>query len=143
MSATAEIPADVVAAAERHYLRHRRPLLFRPRSKSDWGLLALPGDSGYLLMLDLESCPLVGAMAPSEGTVEERADALMAKLAHEVVGVLDGMPNSFVASGRRIGGFETVHGVVRVDGPVALTCLSWMLREQRTGFYLALSRAGP
>ncbi len=140
---TAEIPPDVLAAAERHYLRHREPLLFAARSTADWGIVALPGDSGYMLMLDLESCPLAPAMDTGEGAIEDRADALMERLSRHVVAVVDGLPDRFECDRRRVGGFETSHGVVRVDGPVGLTCLSWLLREQKTGFYLTLSRASP
>jgi hypothetical protein len=30
-----------------------------------------------------------------------------------------------------------------VRGPIALSCVSWMLRERRVGFYLTLSETGP
>src|SRR5262249_50321464 len=60
--------------------------------------------------------------------------------AERVPTALDGLPQQFECDGRKLGGLDVVRGVVSVDGPLGLSCLSWVLRHKQTGFYL---RNGP
>src|SRR5258708_6944088 len=66
-----EVPRVLVLWARKHYRRTARPFLFSPRSGSEWGIVALPGVADYLLMLDMVTFPLAGALATAEGAIED------------------------------------------------------------------------
>ena len=72
---------------------------------------------------------------------------LLADLCRVVVAGLEGLPQRFTCDGKVVGVWEIESDDAAksacVRGPVALTCLSWLLREERVGFYLRLSEIGP
>jgi hypothetical protein len=142
MSALAiEVPVNVVAKARRHLAKTGRPLLLRDRRRrNDWSLVALPANRGYLLLLGPETPPAQWYFAMAE---EYPHRDPMADLAKGAVTVLAEVPQRFVSDGKVIGVWEVVEGSVCVRGPIALSCVSWTLRERRVGFYLTLSEIGP
>src|SRR5260221_9555064 len=64
---------------------------------------------------------------------------LGADLCSVVVTGLEAAPQRFTREGSTVGLWEVIEGSVCVRGPVALSCLSWALRDRRVGFYLTLS----
>ncbi len=67
---------------------------------------------------------------------------LRADLCRIVVAGLEGLPRHFTCEGSTVGLWEVIDGSSAcVRGPVALSLLSWLMREQNVGFYVALSEA--
>ncbi len=118
MSGTVEVPGALVAWARRHYEREGCPLLFGPRSESDSAIQAEPFGDEYVLRFDADETEEAG---------------------YRVMLALDGMPDCFRCGDCLLGSYEAVEGYVRVDGPIALTCLSWLLAVRRAGFHLVLA----
>ena len=138
---TIEVPASVVAKARRHFEETGCPLLMRDaRRKTDWPLLAIPSRIGYLLLLGPGTPPVQVAMAMTQmaaGPMDD--DWILGRLVTGAVAALAEVPRKFECSGRVVGLWEDSDGSVCVRGPVALTCLSWTLRERKTGVYLKMS----
>jgi hypothetical protein len=134
-----EVPRAVVERAERHYLRRRRPLLYGRRRRSEWRLTALPGASGrFAVLLDPE-CPAGRLILVASFMCGHRDDAILERLAKGAMAALADVPDCFRCNGREVGRWEVMLGSVFVRGPVALSCLSWVLHDQRVGFFLTLS----
>jgi len=139
VTARVEVPRAIVAQAEEHYLSKGRPLLFAPRRKADWPLAALPGDSGkWLVLLDPESPPAMVVFAAAFMYRRDYGD-ILERLAKGAVAALAEVPQRFTCDGRTVGLWEVAEGSVCVRGPVALSLLSFVLREQGIGFFLTLS----
>ena len=141
MSASIEVPASVVARARRHFTKTGCPLLLRDRRRrNDWELVAIPANRGYLLVMGPATLPAQWYVAMSEQYPQRD---LLADLCRVVVAGIEGLPQRFTCEGKVVGMWEIVSDDAAnsacVRGPVALTCLSWLLREQRVGFYLRLS----
>jgi hypothetical protein len=133
----------VIEWARRHYRRSSRPYLFEART-GDWRFDVLPGSHGrYLLALDPERGQELGLLEGAEGSPEDHVAQVLIVLADAVVCALGGEPLDFECEGFRVGRVEIVSApggghAVRVRGHVSLTCLSWLLHEGRSGYYLAL-----
>ena len=142
MTATVAVPTIVVAWARRHYRRTSRPYLFGARP-GDVRFDVSRGSRGrYLLTLDLERATEIGLLDLAEGDApEDRAAHAMLLLADAVAVTLGGEPIRFICGGQQVGRVEVIDSpfgtrAVRVRGHVALTCLSWLLRAGRAGYYL-------
>ena len=142
MSAAVAVPRAVVSWARRHYRRSSRPYLFEARP-GDVRFDVSPGSRGrYLLTLDLERATEIGLLDLAEGdTPEDRAAHVLLLLADAVAVTLGGEPIRFLCEGQQVGRVDVIRSpfgthAVRVRGHIALTCLSWTLREGRAGYYL-------
>jgi len=51
---------------------------------------------------------------------------------------LEGLPRRFTCEGSTAGLWEVIEDSVRGRGPVALSCLLWLLRERRVGLFIRL-----
>ena len=146
MTATVAVPLVVVEWARRHYRRSSRPYLFEARP-GDWRFDVLAGSHGrYLLVLDVEHGQELGIMNSHEGSPEDRAAQALVGLADAVVCAIGGEPIRFVCDGQQVGRVEIIaspfgSSAVRVRGYVSLTCLSWLMHEGRSGYFLALATA--
>ena len=143
MSRAVLILRRVVERAERHYFSTGKPLLYGRRRKSEWALVAIPGASGrFLVMLEPES-PAGRLILLAAFMGSHKEEDILERLAKGAVAALAEVADRFQCDGREVGRWEVVLDSVCVRGPVALSCLSWVLREQRIGFYLTLSEAQP
>jgi hypothetical protein len=97
----------------------------------------------YLLTFDPDRAAEIGLLDGDEGTPEDRAARALLLLADAVAAALGAEPISFVCDGQQVGRVEIIESpfgshAVRVRGHVSLTCLSWLLREGRSGYSLGL-----
>jgi hypothetical protein len=69
-------------------------------------------------------------------------DAILSRLAEGAVTALAEVPRRFACGGCVVGVWEIVEGSVCVRGPVALSCLSWALRQWDVGFFVELGDNG-
>lgn len=129
----------MVERAREHIAATGRPLLLRDRRRrNDLKLVALPANRGYLLAVGPET-PVAQFYVAMSRRFPQRD--LGADLCRVVVAGLDGLPHRFTCNGRTVGLLEVTEESICVRGPVALSCLSWALRERLTGFYLTLSES--
>ncbi len=133
----ATVPRSLLKPSRRR--QTEQPFLFGPLRETDWAIDALPVGNNYLLFLDRNVArDLYG---PSDGTdeIHNCTGAVVAALE-------DLMPLEFERYGESVEGWCGIVAnpdggdSVAVFGQDALTCLSWLLRHQRTGFYLRLFR---
>lgn len=131
-----EVPAAVLVRARKHLEKTGQPLLLRDRRRrGDWALVEVPGNRGFTLLLDPESPPAQAHMAMGEMFPPR---SLVADLAQSAAAGLEALPRRFTCEGTTVGIWEIVGECAWVRGPVALTLLSRLLREQRIGFYVRL-----
>ena len=134
MSAAIEVPRVFVERARVHLTRTGRPLLLRDRRRvNDWELVALPESQGYLLTVG-PTTPVAQTYVAMKRRYPHRD--LTADLCSITAAGLAGLPRRFTCEGVTVGLWDVSEDRVRVRGPVALSCLSWMLRDQKVGFYL-------
>lgn len=106
------------------------------RRRNDWELVALSVNRGYLLAVGPET-PVAQFYVEMSRRYPQRD--LGADLCRVVVAGLSGLPQRLTCQGSTVGLWEVIEERVCVRGPIALSCLSWALRERRAGFYLTLS----
>ena len=141
MSATVQIPAAFVERARRHITTTGRPLLTRDnRRRSDWELLAVPVTQGYLLAIGPETSVAQFYVAMNRRLPERD---LAVDLCRVTAAGLEGLPRRFSCEGITVGLWDISADGVCVRGPVALSCMSWALRDRRVGFYVTLSEGEP
>ena len=139
MSASIEVPRDFVDRARAHLARTGRPLLLRDRRRvNDWQLVALPETQGYLITVG-PTTPVAQTYVAMKHRYPHRD--LTADLCSVTAAGLEGLPRRFTCDGLTVGLWDVSESHVCVRGPVALSCLSWMLRQQKVGFYLTLWEA--
>lgn len=138
MNATIEVPRALVERARKHFERTGRPYLLRPWRTSDWPLTALPGDSGRWLVMLAPEGPFARAVSAAAVVCGRGDDVILRRLAEGAVTALAEVPRRFICDGRVVGLWEIVEGSVCVRGPVALSCLSWALRQWGVGFFVRL-----
>jgi hypothetical protein len=134
-----EVPASYVDQARRHLAKTGLPLLVRDRRRrSDLELVAMLVNRGYVLAVGPETPVAQFYVAMSH---RYPARDLGADLCSVAVAGLEELPRQFMCEGSTVGLWEVIQDTVCVRGPVALSCLSWTLRDRRVGFYLTLSEA--
>ena len=137
MSATVEVPRAFVERARKHIAKTGLPLLLRDlRRRHDWELVAIPGHRGYVLVVGPTTH--VAQFYVAMGHRNPERD-LAADLCRVTVAGLEGLPRRFTCDGTTVGLWDVSDDAVCVRGPVALSCMSWALRDRRVGFYLTLS----
>jgi hypothetical protein len=148
MSASVSIPASFLARARRHLRRTGQPLLLPPRRPcADWGLLveknpaserwAVLFDPSFIAVLWRE-LEMVADPAKPEEEQGEGFTVFMEKLTRLAAVAVKDLPDRFECHGWPVGRMDLCDGVVFVSNTLALSCLSWVLRQQRTGFFLRL-----
>ncbi len=148
MSTSVSIPASFLARARRHLRRTGRPLLLPPRRPyADWGLLveknhaserwAVLFDPSFIAVLWTELETVADPAKPEEEQ-GEGFTMFMEKLARLAAIAVKDLPDRFECQGRPVGRMDLCDGVVFVSNALALSCLSWLLRDQRTGFFMRL-----
>ncbi len=137
MSATVEVPRAILERARAHVTRTGHPLLFRDlRRRRDWELLAVPVTQGYVLAIG-PGTPVAQFYVAMSHRYPERNLAL--DLCRVTAAGLEGFPRRFMCEGITVGVWDVSEDGVCVRGPVALSCMSWALRDRRVGFYVTLS----
>ena len=140
MNRSTEVPRAVVEFAERQIRSTGRPFLYAPKAVGEWRLDALPGENGrFLLVLAPDALPIIREIAISNGgTVDEMADRLLEKLMRAATVSIEREPPVIECEGRQIGTLEIDGELACVNGPITLTCLSWIFRTYGRGFYIRL-----
>jgi hypothetical protein len=90
---------------------------------------------GYLLAAGPET-PVAQIFVATNQRNPERN--LGADLCRIVAWGLEQLPRRFTCEGNTVGLWEVIEGSLCVRGPVALSCLSWALRDRKVGFYLTV-----
>jgi hypothetical protein len=136
VSESAEIPRRVLNQAREHAAKTGQPLLSRDlRRRRDWPLVAERFDRGYVLAAGPQTHVAQLYLAMKRRYPERDLGADLCRVAVEV---LDLLPRRLACEGSTVGIWEVLDGVVCVRGPVALSCLSWLLIAQKVGCYVAL-----
>jgi hypothetical protein len=140
---TVEVPASFVKRARTHLQQTGMPLVSAPRRKMDSAFLLHrnPASLRWMVMFDPCSIPIL-AEAFVEAVDDPRPEPgtlIMLKLVKYALVGLEGVPNRFECDGASLGGFDECDGVAMVSDALAVSCLSWVLRQRRTGFFVKLS----
>lgn len=136
MSTAIEVPCRFLNRARAHLARTGHPLLLRDRRRvKDWEVVALPDTQGYLLTVG-PTTPVAQTYVAMQRRHPDRD--LAADLCSIAAAGFEGLPRRFTSEGLTVGLFEADERRVIVRGPIALSCLSWMLRQQNVGFFVTL-----
>ena len=139
MSAAIEVPRVFVDQARVHLSRTGQPLLTRDRRRvRDWEFVAMPDSQGYLIMVG-PTTHVAQTLVAMKRRYPQRD--LAVDLCSITAAALEGLPRRFTCEGLTVGLWEASDARVCVRGAVALSCLSWMLRNQKVGCYLTLWEA--
>lgn len=144
MSLPAMIPANFVARARRHVRRTGQPLLLSPRRRGDTGLLIArnPASARWIVLLDPRSVPilfdeLADISREPDAQESEQFTRMMLRLYRYAAVAVEGLPNRFESDGQTVGRVDVADGCcVFASSALAVSCLSWVLRQERTGLYL-------
>ena len=144
MSAPALIPAGFVARAHRHLRRTGQPLLMRPRQRGDLALLVSknPASGRWLVYLNPRSVPvlydeLADICREPDAKESEQLTRMMLRLHRYAANAVEELPGRFECDGQTVGRVDVAdHCSVFASSALAVSCLSWLLRAQRTGLYL-------
>lgn len=139
MSAALEVPRRLVVRARLHVTATGRPLLTRDRRRvNDLELIALPSSLGFVLTVG----PTTPVAQVYVALAQRNPDRdLAADLCSITAAGLDGLPRRFTCEGLTVGLWDHSDARACVRGPIALSCFSWMLRQQKAGFYVTLWEA--
>lgn len=144
MSGPAIIPASFLARARRHVRRTGQPLLMRPRRRGDLALLASknPTSGRWLLYLNPRSVPvlydeLADICREPDAQESEQLTRMMLRLHRYAANAVEDLPDRFESEGQTVGRVDVAdHCSVFASSAVAVSCLSWVMRQERTGLYL-------
>jgi len=123
-----------VRRARRHLQREGRPLLCAPRRNLDTCLLAQPNPASlrWVLLLD----PMAVLFSLYIAAMDASGKEMMTRLARYAVLALDDLPTVYTCERVEVGRLEFCDGIAFVSDAVTLSCLSWVLRHEKTGFYV-------
>ena len=144
MSAPAMIPANFVARARRHACRTGQPLLMRPRRRGDLALLVSknPASARWLVYLNPRAVPilydeLADICREPDAQESEQLTRMMLRLHRYAAHAVEDLPDRFESAGRTVGRVDVADRCsVFASSALAVSCLSWVMRQQRTGLYL-------
>lgn len=145
MKPSIEVPREFLARAWAFLHEHSRPYLVHGHESGDpWRVRAYPVVNGYVLALHPASAPacLYAATDHASGAETPRAHR------HRIIArLLEAEPRRFTCEGRVVGLWQIEQRPAGPQtcarGPIALSCLSWMLNEQGSHLRIEPSKPEP
>jgi hypothetical protein len=101
-----------------------------------------PASERWVVLLDPRSIPILfeeleEITTQPDGEHSPAFTDLMLRLSKSATTAIEGLPTRFESGGQEVGRLDVADGCcVFASNTLALSCLSWVLWQQRTGFFL-------